>query len=534
MTIEHLSSESIGIILSQLNLITGSEGILNEADIPVVMRSAMNLACTSKIMYQHVHSVGANRIFLLSLAAKYKKPPEYFAAELDTEGARRFLWDTIQKNGDKKNYEVIQAIYTLITHVKKEAKEAGLAIALSEEESDCPPPNPFYCKTQNGFFLFNDGGPSYLGTPFGKIALLGVGGRFSGCSGYAPFSVSELLIRRLGATFKGLTSSDFEGARCSILAVPPLATEAPDTIRKLSHNQVRPISKAKMERYKESQIVVETSVCGICSIYQINAINGEALPKAAWPEKEGDTHSHGTITKIWELLEIDSSGSDPCLKPRSRKRARPTCMTETASFSTSAEIIPWAISVVDRLKQQPAFSGTGSLLSQPTKVLVLENLSFARVVELLHKTSQAKGYITTFGLGNYQLDDEDGINLGQGIELSEDPSEIDLATLSTAYSSILSQIGSHWKFAQLKDYPSIRDIRSEEDYILLMKERPFFREEDTLIQVLASLTGISRFITCSDDWKEEGTPGIQKPRYLWIKKNKFSQVAAVLNLSPAS
>ncbi|MBP9841690.1 MAG: hypothetical protein KBC64_04625, partial [Simkaniaceae bacterium] len=77
MTIEHLPSEAIGIILSKLNLMTGSEGIRNEADIPVVMRFAMNLACTSKTMYRHVHSLGASRIFLASLTAKYGKSPEH-------------------------------------------------------------------------------------------------------------------------------------------------------------------------------------------------------------------------------------------------------------------------------------------------------------------------------------------------------------------------------------------------------------------------------------------------------------------------
>ncbi len=212
-------------------------------------------------------------------------------------------------------------------------------------------------------------------------------------------------------------------------------------------------------------------------------------------------------------------------------------MTETAFFSTCAEIIPWVLSVVSQLKQQPVFCGAGSFSTQPIRVMSLENASLAFVVELLHEASTKKERsITTFGCyGAPQLYNEEGNNLGVGVQLTVDPSEIDLAALPTAYRSVLSQLGSNWKFAQLKDYPDILRTRSEEDFMLLCKTRPFFLKEALLIRELASLTGISRFITCSDPLKGVSPFATQIPPHLlhlWIKKDKFHQVAAVLNLSP--
>jgi hypothetical protein len=96
---ELLPEPIIGHILDQLNIVTGSKGIVNEADISVVMRYTCNLACTSKKMTAKVSHLDATRIFLKSLSNKYGQSCEHFAALLNTIGARKWVWKSIKEIG---------------------------------------------------------------------------------------------------------------------------------------------------------------------------------------------------------------------------------------------------------------------------------------------------------------------------------------------------------------------------------------------------------------------------------------------------
>lgn len=53
--IEKLPNEIVGKILERLPFVTGSKGILNQADIPVTMRYMHHFACTSSEMYKCIH-----------------------------------------------------------------------------------------------------------------------------------------------------------------------------------------------------------------------------------------------------------------------------------------------------------------------------------------------------------------------------------------------------------------------------------------------------------------------------------------------
>src|SRR5579864_2179950 len=154
------------IVLPYLNDMTGSQGIHNKADIPVIMRNVTHLSLTCRNMYQIVNSEIFISAFLEVLKKRYQKSEAYMAVTLDTPGARRWLWNHINTNGYKEIYDTIQDIYALAATISKKAKDAGLCFNAADGRESHPSPNPYYYQTQTGFFLNTNPIPRRLATPF--------------------------------------------------------------------------------------------------------------------------------------------------------------------------------------------------------------------------------------------------------------------------------------------------------------------------------------------------------------------------------
>jgi hypothetical protein len=524
--LELLPRELISNILDQLNQETGSEGIVNKADIPVVMRYARSLICTSKKMAAQMNHPDVTRLFLNSLSKKYDQSSEHFAVLFNTIGARTQLWDYIQENGDDKAYQAIQEIYKLASDVLKEAKSAGLLFECSQDNQSRP--NPFYSQTKQGLILYIDWAPTHLATPFGKIEIYE--GAIS--SHHCPLSVAELFIRRLNAVFERMACVHNLDGRDSGEFFEITASSGPDTIRKISSQEKKRISKKEAESKKGTQNLIVNSLSRNFGIYKIREVKGKKIPDVIWPDSEKSMRSYELINAIWKMLKANRLGQDPIAKKiKQRKVAKVVAesIDIKALFNNISEVSQWGIELITKLEQQPIVPYK---TNNAIKLLVLERYHDAQVIESLN--SAANQFLDKnsrwpiYAVGS--INHHPFLNEGHGIMLQKHKktTSCDLNNLKRAYDSVIKSIGQNWVTSKLKDHPTICHTQSEEDYVLFVKKENILEQEALFIKRVAPLLGLSQFISCYDIWKNKDSQDI----YLWIRKDHLEKTLAALNIRP--
>jgi len=522
--IEELPAETLGHVLKYINIFTGSDGIRNEKDVRVAMKYVGNLALTSKRMYALVNDLIAARTFIESLSHKYGSSPEYFAALWDTPGARRWLWQRVGENGDKESYQIIQSVYEVASQVKKEAQEAGLPFDLAEGRIGWPSPMSTQNQTESGFELYVGNGISHLLTPFGEIKIFGGGIT----KYYSNFSVAEVMIRRLGATFQGL-SPEREMERIYSYEVDPVSDRA-DTIRKITDvDEIRShVPFQDVERIKGTRTLVINS-CN-WSVYHMSCVAGRPIPPPTWHASTEDQRKWTLIQKIWDMLEMERLGEDPTLKKvdveevalkRSRKEA------EVAKIQNLPEMAQYAANVMRRLFEQPVLMYPDCLLA--SQRLMMDDFYEAKVIEQLSDESQ--GERKTHFIRGF-MGKEKGLTNGYFLErtvVSTIPPPPIMDNLEQTYLEILLRISAGWQKADLKNYPHILAKESEEEWDLFIKLVPMHMEA-LFLSCLASPLGISKSIHCNDTWSMGDPFGAAKPLYLWIRKSEQKRVKNILSL----
>jgi len=525
---ERLPVDVIGNILDQLNRVTGSKGIVNEADIPVIIRYARSLACTSKKMAANVNHPYVTHLFLESLSHKYDESNAHFAALFNTIGARKWMWNHIRENGDDKVYQGIQEIYELASHVLKEAKHAGLKFEYSEGREGWPSPNPFYYQTKQGLALYIDWSPSHLATPFGEVKIYGGGSS----SDDSPLSVAELFIKRLNAVFQHVDyGGSLEGRDKGHMFEIAVSSEQ-GILRKISAvKEKKQISEKEVKSKKGTKNLIINDACGNYTVYNIGKVKGEKVPNVVWYDVEEATRSYELIKRMWEMLEADRLGRDPIAKEIKNEKVVPESkFVKRFLFNNSSEVSEWGIKLVTKLVQQPTFpkrKATGE-----TKVLVLKYYSDARIIEILNDAAKqflaedSGWHIHAFGCGDNRRSVK-GKDLGNGLELwiRKEHAHCPIDALKIAYDSVIKDMGQNWVKSALKDHSAILHAKSEEDYVLLVKKESTMYEEDVLIRFLADPLDLSTSISCYRDWKD-GTSGL----YLWIRKDHLEKTLAALNI----
>lgn len=508
-------------ILDQLNQVTGSKGIVNDADIPVIMRYVGNLACVSKILALKINEFDTLYVFFKSLSEKYGEPSESFAAKINTKSARIWMWNYIQRNGDDKVYQVIQDIYELAADIQKETKDTGLDFEFYEGHKGWQTPNPRYCQIKQGFILDIDWSRGDLRTPFGKISIYS-GGSYSGNS---PLSVSEEFIRRLTAQFEALHESSSERDNGKIYEIQATMTDA---IRKIPDEELQIITKEDLISRKGTQNLIVNSYGGNNSSYKITEVKGKVVPEVIRHDSRKSMRSSETIDRIWEMLEANRSGFDPLAIKINESQVIYTEQIKPL-VNTLSEVSDWAMNFVKILDQQPLFEGK-TWISSKTKLLPLKAYSGAGFLVRLNKAAEnfldkdSVWHIHTFG--GFDSRSFNGKDLGHGIELWISENPCDFQSLKVAYDTVIKSIGQNWVKSNLRDYPEILLTKSEEDYDLYVKKENLLPQEDSLLGCLAGLLDLSKSISCYSSWKGNKSSGI----YFWIKNDKPEEIKAALNI----
>lgn len=498
-----LPADAIGTILYHLNWATGSEGILNEADIPVAMRYAQNLACTSRTLLQCVSDPVATGLFLKSLQEKYGRPAANFAAQLNTTTTRKWLWQHICTTKLDEAYNAIQDMYTLSTTLLQEAQLAGFCSYVRDGRLTWQGPDTSRGQTAQGLFLTIHDGPDAIASPFGKIVLFYCDYNAS----YGRYSLSEVFIRRLHGTFDVVINRHGDGPVYTIAA----PTDGSDKIRVIMPQEVQEISREDAKKLRGTHDLVVDRKSGDLSYYKIPQIGQKVLPEAAWPASRQQERSIELMKMMWEMLEKKRLGKDHLSIIKTRRTVKaPT----PRLFTNILEISSWATDLLRQVASQPAKQGY--------KALTLHHQDSSLLARLLD-------YVNSHATAQWHLRSDDTSTL----HYYPQDTDCALETLSDAHAAVLKSLGMHWTLSMLKDHPDIARTESEEDYVLFIKKDDQTRvSESSLIQVVARFIGIDRFVRCDCVWKEIDTPLLARPNaiYLWIRKDKLDHVVNALQL----
>lgn len=482
---EQCNRDVVGSILNQINKETGSFGVINDADIAVVMDCVGRLACTCKSLFLKINSQEVTTALLKSLSNKYRKSCEQFAAELNTGATRQWLWNYIQKNGDAKAYQIIQDIYEIAANIFEGQVKSG-RWSFGE-------PIPGFMQTSQGFGLIIHEFPRGIVTPFGEIKIY----RNVACIDDS-YLLSKLFIRCLKAKFVQFEYPTFKASSKYIYEIDI----------SLKCNEIKKIELEELQVKKGSENLIFCSEYGISSLYEIGAVK-EDIPvmlKCSYHQRR----SPRLIMCIWEMLEANRMGLNPTQKfpklmPKIKKLALSLSKRTNPLFNNISDAPKWVIQLMAKLDQE--------------KRLVIKGVGKERLVYFLNR------------LATSCFEDENQmwqtIVTNGVIRLGNIPiARCDLKTLELVYELVIKGLEKNWIRSNFKDYPEIKYKQSEENYVLFVNKDMGDLDEIDLINVLAELLCLSDHMYCYCNLFNQGL----FYSYLWIKKDKLDEVLKAFNI----
>ena len=483
---EQCSADVIGSILNQINNGTGSFGVINDADITVVMNCVGRLARTCKGLFFKINSQEVTTLFLKSVSQKYGKSCEQFAIEINTKATRQWLWNYIQKNGDAKAYQMIQDIYEIAEDILKSQGKRG---SLSFGE-----PIPGFMQTTRGVGLMIHEVPRGLVTPFGEIKIFPNKTWLDD----SYLNISKLFISSLKANFIQFEYPLFKASSKNIYEIDI----------SLKYNEIKKIELEDLEAKKGSENLIFCSEYGISSLYEIRAIKENIPPmlKCSYHQRR----SPRLIMGIWEMLEANRMGFDAtkdvqkCM-PNIKKIAQAKSKRAKPLFVNISEASKWVIQVMARLDQEKGF--------------LIRGYGKERLVYFLNRLATScfedenNMWQTTVTNGMIRL----------GIIHNE---RCDLKTLKLIYDLVIKGLSQNWIKSKFKDFPEIKHKQSEENYVLFVNKEMSNLDEIDLIEVLSELLCLSDDLHCHCNLFNQGL----FYSYLWIKKDKLDEVLKAFNI----
>ncbi len=483
---EQCSRDVIGSILNQINKETGSWGVINDADIAVVMDCVGKLASTCKSLFLKINSQEVTTVLLQSLSNKYGKSCEQFAAELNTSASRQWLWNFIQKNGDARAYQIIQDIYEIATNIFEPQFKTG-RWSFGE-------PIPGFIQTSMGFGLIIHEVPRGIVTPFGEIKI------YRHASGIDDsYLLSKLFIRCLKAKFVQFEYPMFKATSKYIYEIDI----------SLKSNEIKKIELEELQVKKGSENLIFCSEYGISSLYEIGAFKEDipAMLKCSYHQRR----SQMLIMCIWEMLEANKMGLDPTQKiqksmPKIKKCALALSKRTNPLFNNISDAPKWLIQLMAKLDHE--------------KRLVIKGFGKERLIYFLNRLAtscfedenQMWQTIVTNGV----------IRLGNITS-----TRCDLKTLELIYELVIKGLEKNWIKSKFKDFPDIKYKQSEENYVLFVNRELVNLDEIDLINVLSELLCLSDHMSCYCNLFNQGLVY----SYLWVKKDKLDEVLKAFNIN---
>ncbi len=283
------------------------------------------------------------------------------------------------------------------------------------------------------------------------------------------------------------------------------------------------------------------SYLGVHLVSQLNQQVSNPAESSSELPGESCTICHNAMSSNQVSLPCKHCYHRPCILgwmaiqqtcPLCRKRFMQIEITQFLRLQpqTIADIPTYVSSLLETLDSQQKFTGRGSYV-EDSKILLLSDWSDRKMVDILgclaYKQRKDAWLVDSFGGGNDVRYDSHGHQLGEGIELSEYDfhRRCSLEEMHNVFRATIKRSQHGWKKASPTDYPDILHKPSDTEWFLYIKEDPFSMEDD-LIQCLAYKFDLNKSMRCSNDWQggprwgntpvKDGQRFVRKSSFLWV------------------
>ena len=504
--------------LSQIKQIiekTGTPALKNEEDIPVIVDRIKKLSLTEKL---DVNDPGLTQEAIQGIAERFAITPFDAAAALKTEGAKKW----VEQNIDPKEFELFKKFQKLRAIVNETAREfkQKYDFKIDDGQEGWPGSNPYYNQVENGLMLKVDSTPDRLFTPWGDVKLTGGGRGRGNCFGAFKLAI----LKRLKTILASEPTKPWGSERYNFEVYEIMQRDIPTSIDLDSYETPKiPISSDEAREKVGTDVLLESNICGGSAVYALHAIDGSPLPT---PKRlrHSQFRSYDAVKFIWDVLEEkykrEIGGAE---YKTSREKTEewskewndkhPVDLDEKEEYPLASihELPQWTISLLQKCVDSPEVkSFIGTCRALPSK-----NYSDGQLLENMVSPQCKSGFFVSGNSTELRMELHGAVP-----EICFNP---------RTYEKTVEEIRTGWSAAKLVDYPDILHKESEEDYHLYIKKSIF--DVRKLMVLAARKLGVDPHndIHVSNDCPEKGYKH-SDTFYLWIKKNKFSDVVKKMDL----
>ncbi len=545
MSFNELPYDIINTIISVLAKNVGTVEVINQKDIPIIIKYIKALSLTNRKLQAFINSETITQKCSKKLTKRFKLEPLDAMIMIDSPGSRHLLRNHFQATTDGL-FDVILSSLNIADTVRSEFTEQAIAFDEKMTLHDWVPN-----VTKQGLFL-SVGKRPFLHTPWGCISLF-EGTGFALSTQYIAFF--QEFFKRYKLSFVQPTKNSSKECYYSI----------PENLKEQLTYSARNLEDVR-QKLTSSELwqYVGTS----CLIYGDNPTHYGILKmdNTILPEPQlSDSKANSSLNWSKMLIFLREEHNRERGKPIKRNYSGSQQVgTKNSRFISFEQIPQQCLQVLEELLAQPFltitemqneiqfesrcnrdFTKEQKFLHEKNKILRLENEDDCSLLEmLLRKCLQCfNPYTLYFGHSpirfGYQKEPLDiqkyksgGVHYGLLLSMGGD-FNLSLAHVSSLFlheiEREISTFKQGWHYAKLRDNANIYASQSEEEWQLIVHEpistgsRPY----DALLNDKILLSGLSKAlgINASVDI------GVSDKKIcMWIKKKHFDKVVRTLNL----
>lgn len=308
-TLDNLPSEMIGLVAEQLVKIIGTPEIVNQKDLPILLKNLKRLILINKNIYTALNNEHILAALITAIAHRFRISPLEVVEKIGTPQANAWINKSIYASQDYRQFLVFQKIKHIMHEVWKSAYEQRLA-RLPNRNTEFNSVER-HRQTKKGFFLaFDKSQLSSLYTPWGNINL--------------PYNlknewynsnilIMQLLFKRIETVFAGVVEFGInsvlpvtETELVSDLDTVPILDmtfEQRDAYDHKASNNWKVLTRDELVQREGKKCFVTSSGSGNRALYAILSIDNEKIEAADYSiaEHRSSTMLSALFTRMQKI-----------------------------------------------------------------------------------------------------------------------------------------------------------------------------------------------------------------------------------------
>ena len=548
MQLDNLCESLVGNIIVQLNNNVGTPSLINQNDIPVIVKYVKSLSFVNKNLYRKVNGLTCSRMFVKALAHRFGMTQLNAIGEINTPGARLVI-DELLEPGEYEVYKTVRRIIEIADAQRKEFKKFKF-FYLEKGQSSWPGIDTCRLETKQGLVLLHGWFyPRSLATPWGVVRLSGS----SGGTDLIFLAFTQEFFKNFKTTYMyhvgqklcdGVKYYEYDQLLENANSKPVIALK--DALISGKEIDAEAAFK-KMVRHEFAQNSLKERDGKECyirccnyedTLYRIHEVEGVALPEPIMQEREL-YREYKVSDIIWRMFtkryHVEKGQTkEVCEDIKVIPRGTYSSKAKNRNVKSIKEFSDICDYYLEQLDKQA--------LKRDQKILPLENSDHRRLIFQLclgvkHKIGQNRAwhvYLFDDGLWDGK-DNFVKCGLQEYISPENSLTRCTLKQMEEFFHQMLNEVGNSWHKSSLVENPDASLNESEEEWSLFVKPAEF-DDEHSLISYIAAELGFKwPDVSCYDNWSTKGC-GFERRHlmYLWIKKDILDCFVQAFNLRFAS